>query len=135
MWKKVITLFLVVAALLSFTACNGGAPSVSAQEIIDGAIGAADNLTSHRFESSMSMEASGEEDGAPVDAALAEGQVAVLIAQVVGQVGVGEIGADPAEKLLGVAVQVRVAVVEAEADGRAVDETEELEKLLGCEDL
>jgi hypothetical protein len=74
MWKKVVALFLVVVTILSFTACDGeggdGAGLPSAQEIIDGVLEAAGDLTSQSFESSMSIEAVGEEEGELVEMAL-----------------------------------------------------------------
>lgn len=74
MWKKVVALFLVVVTILSFTACDGeggdGAGLPSAQEIIDGVLESAGDLTSQSFESGMSMEAVGEEGGELVEMAV-----------------------------------------------------------------
>jgi hypothetical protein len=71
MWKRVVTLSLVVVTILSFTACNGGDEDVSelpsAQEIIDSAVEAEGDVESGRFEMSMSMEATGEEEGEAVE--------------------------------------------------------------------
>ena len=72
MWKKIVAIFLVLTAVLSFTACeeNGAEKEAglpSAEEIIAGVLEAQDEIHSSEFSMSMSMDASGEFIGQPFD--------------------------------------------------------------------
>jgi outer membrane lipoprotein-sorting protein len=60
MWKKIVSVFLVLVMVLSFTACS---KEPSAQEIIDGVIESYDNIKTYQFELDMNMHATGEAEG------------------------------------------------------------------------
>jgi hypothetical protein len=82
MWKRVVTLSLVVVTILSFTACNGGDEDVSelpsAQEIIDGVLEAQDDIKSYQYDLSMTIGMSGEVDGEAADMAMDMGFSGVM---------------------------------------------------------
>ena len=62
MWKKILTMSLVLVTVLSFTACvEAGLPS--AQEIVDGVIESLDNITTYEFEMSWTLDQTGEVGG------------------------------------------------------------------------
>ncbi len=48
MWKRILTMSLVLIMVLSFTACGEGLPS--AQEIVDGVIESFDNIRTYQFD-------------------------------------------------------------------------------------
>jgi hypothetical protein len=60
MWKKILTIPLVLVLFLSFTACAG---EPSAQEIIDNAIESFDDIKTYQFELDMTMYVVGEAEG------------------------------------------------------------------------
>jgi outer membrane lipoprotein-sorting protein len=66
MWKKILTISLVLVMALTFTACEEevdeevGLPS--AQEIVDGVSESLDNIKTFQFDMDMTMDMSGESD-------------------------------------------------------------------------
>jgi outer membrane lipoprotein-sorting protein len=60
MWKKMVSLSLVLIMVLSFIACE---KEPSAQEIIDGVMESFDNIKTYQFELDMTMEATGKAEG------------------------------------------------------------------------
>jgi outer membrane lipoprotein-sorting protein len=62
MERKFFALSLVLVLVLSFSACGGG-DFPPAQEIVDGATQALDNVTSYQFELTMNIDATGESEG------------------------------------------------------------------------
>jgi outer membrane lipoprotein-sorting protein len=60
MWKKMVSISLVLVMVLSFTAC---AKEPSAQEIIDGVFESYDNVKTYKFDLDMTMDATGEAEG------------------------------------------------------------------------
>ena len=60
MWKKMVSISLVLVMVLSFTACE---KEPSAQEIIDGVIKSFDNIKTYQFDMDMTMHATGEAEG------------------------------------------------------------------------
>jgi len=67
MWKKILTISLVLVMVLSLAACakeaeeEGELPS--AQEIVDGVIGSLDNIRTYQFDMDMTMDMAGEAEG------------------------------------------------------------------------
>ena len=59
MWKKILTMFLVLVMVLSFTAC-GEAELPSAQQMIDGVIESLDEIRTYNFDTGFSLEMAGE---------------------------------------------------------------------------
>jgi hypothetical protein len=60
MWKKILTMSLMLAIVLSFTAC---AQEPSAQEIVDGVIESFDNIRTYQFDLVMTQDMVGEAEG------------------------------------------------------------------------
>jgi outer membrane lipoprotein-sorting protein len=60
MWKKMVSISLVLVMVLSFTAC---AKEPSAQEIIDGVMESFDNIKTYQFDLDMTMHATGVAEG------------------------------------------------------------------------
>jgi len=63
MWKKILTMSLVLVMVLSFTACVGEAGLPSAQEIVDGVIESFDNIRTYQFDMDMTSYMVGEAEG------------------------------------------------------------------------
>jgi hypothetical protein len=67
MWKKILTISLVLVMVLSFTACGEGAEEEaglpSAQEIIDSVIESFDNIRTYQFDMDTTMDMAGEAEG------------------------------------------------------------------------
>ncbi|MBA7619459.1 hypothetical protein ES703_26798 [subsurface metagenome] len=63
MGKRIVAMSLVLVMVLSFTTCGKGVELPSAQEIVDGAIQALDNIRAYEFEIAMSMDVTGEAEG------------------------------------------------------------------------
>ena len=62
MWKKILTMSLVLVVVSSFIACGEvGLPS--AQEIIDGVIESFDNIRTYQFDMDMTQDQTGEAEG------------------------------------------------------------------------
>ena len=62
MWKKILTMSLVLVMALSFTAC-GEAGLPSAQEIVDGVIESFGNIRTYQFDLVMTQDMVGEAEG------------------------------------------------------------------------
>ena len=62
MWKKILTMSLVLVVVLPFTAC-GEAGLPSAQEIIDGVIESLDSIRTYQFDLVMTQYQAGEAEG------------------------------------------------------------------------
>jgi len=60
MWKKILTISLALAMVLSLAACAQGPP---AQEIVDGIIEALDDIKTYQFDMDMTMDMAGEAEG------------------------------------------------------------------------
>ncbi len=60
MWKKFLTMSLVLVMVLSFAACAG---EPSAQEIVDSVIESFDNIRTYQFDMDMTMDMAGEAEG------------------------------------------------------------------------
>ncbi len=60
--QKILAISLVLVMALSFVAC-GGEPLPPAQEIVDNAVQALDNIRSYQFEMNMTMDVTGESEG------------------------------------------------------------------------
>ena len=64
MWKKILTMFLVLVMVLSFTACAEETEEEvelpSAQEIVDGVIESLDEIRTYNFDTGFSLEMAGE---------------------------------------------------------------------------
>ena len=60
MWKKIVSISLLLVMVLSFTTC---AKEPSAQEIIDGVIESYENIKTYQFDLDMTMHATGEAEG------------------------------------------------------------------------
>lgn len=73
MWIRIMTMSLLLATLLSFTACGGGSGLPSAEEIVEGIIESQEDIKSHQFEIDMSMEAAGEAEGEAFEMAMTLG--------------------------------------------------------------
>ncbi len=70
MWKKILTMPLVLVLVLSFTACTEEAKEAAeevglppVQEIVDGVIEALDNISTYQFDMDMTMDMAGEAEG------------------------------------------------------------------------
>ena len=63
MLKRILTISLVLVAVLSFTACEGGEELPSAEEIIDGVIDAMGKVRSQEFDIDMDLDMAGEAEG------------------------------------------------------------------------
>jgi len=71
MGKKIAAMSLALAMVLSFTTCGEGAGLPSAQEIVDGATQALDNVRTYEFEIDMSLNATIESEDEPFEGTLA----------------------------------------------------------------
>jgi hypothetical protein len=60
---KILTMSLVLVMVLPFTACGDGAEVPSAQEIIDGATQALDDIRTYEFEMDTTLDMAGEAEG------------------------------------------------------------------------
>jgi len=60
MWKKILTMSLVLVMVLSFTAC---AKEPSAREIVDGVIESFDNIRTYQFNMVVTQDQAGEAEG------------------------------------------------------------------------
>jgi hypothetical protein len=63
MWKKILTMSLVLVMVLSFTTCGEGAEEAelpSAQEIVDGMIESFDNIQTYQFDVVITQDLAGE---------------------------------------------------------------------------
>jgi len=64
MWKKILTVSLALAMVLSFTACaKEEAELPSAQEIVDGVIESFDNIRTYQFNMVVTQDQAGEAEG------------------------------------------------------------------------
>jgi hypothetical protein len=67
MWKKILTMSLVLVMVLSFTACAEETEEEvelpSAQEIVDGVIESFDNIRTYQFDMHMTQDQAGEAEG------------------------------------------------------------------------
>lgn len=72
-WIRIMTMPLLLAMLLSFTACGGGSGLPSAEEIVKGVTESQEDIKSHQFEIDMSMEAAGEAEGEAFEMAMTLG--------------------------------------------------------------
>jgi len=67
MWKKILTISLVLAMVLSLAACAKEAEDEvglpSAQEIVDSVIESLDNIRTYQFDMDMTMDMAGEAEG------------------------------------------------------------------------
>jgi hypothetical protein len=64
MWKRILTISLVLAAVLSFTTCS---KEPSAQEIVDGVIDSLDDIRTSQFDVDMTMDIVSDTEGEAVD--------------------------------------------------------------------
>jgi hypothetical protein len=67
MLKRILAISLVLVAVLSFTACEGGEELPAAEEIVDGAIEAMDDVRTQEFDMDMSLDMAGEAEGEQVE--------------------------------------------------------------------
>ena len=71
MWKKILTMSLVLVMVLSFATCGEEAEEEvglpTAQEIIDGVIESFDNIRTYQFDMNMTMDVAGEVEGEAVE--------------------------------------------------------------------
>ena len=71
MWKKILTMSLVLVMVLSFTTCGEEAEEEvglpTAQEIIDGVIESFDNIRTYQFDMNMTMDVAGEVEGEAIE--------------------------------------------------------------------
>ena len=76
MGRKILAISLLLVMVLSFTACGEELPT--AQEIVDGAVRALDDVTSYQFEMTTTMDVSGESEGEAFEGATATDQSGTL---------------------------------------------------------
>jgi len=68
MWKRILTMSLVVVMILSLVACVEEEEELaSAQEIIDGVIESLDDIRTCQFDIDMTLDMAGEAEGEPFD--------------------------------------------------------------------
>jgi hypothetical protein len=67
MLKRILAISLVLVAVLSFTACEGGEELPAAEEIVDGVIEAMDDVRTQEFDMDMSLDMAGEAEGEQVE--------------------------------------------------------------------
>ena len=68
MWKRILTMSLVVVMILSLVACVKEEEELaSAQEIIDGVIESLDDIRTCQFDIDMTLDMAGEAEGEPFD--------------------------------------------------------------------
>jgi len=67
MWKKILTMSLVLVVVVSLAAC---AKESSAQEIVDGVIESLDNIRTSQFDMDMTMDMAGEAEGEAFEATM-----------------------------------------------------------------
>jgi hypothetical protein len=67
MWKKILTMSLLLVVVLSFAACGKGAKLPSAYEIVSGVIDSLDDIRTSQFDVDVTMDIVSETEGEAVD--------------------------------------------------------------------